>query len=468
MSEARVVKDERTEDYALEQVPKEARRPWPGIMNVALGVATAMVFMQMGSMMALAYGSMNALLAEIYATIVAGIFGVAIAYGAARTGLNANLIARGAGYGSVGASLTSLIYALNFIMYFAIEGSIMAAAIHAYIPAIPLWLLMVVVGVGVIPLNWYGIRQLDRFQKYSIPIYVVLLIAGIIASIVSTKGTYHHNWLSFMPANGHVGGVALLACIGIINGLVGIMSLLVSDYARFIKPGQLKVGSFFVGFGPQLVAFFLSGLLGIWFGVRYNEANPGIFFVSALGIFGALFAILTQLRINVTNLYSGSLSLANFFEHVFHFTPGRVFWVVGTALVATIGMLLGALNYTGPMLTFQGVYLLVWVASLVADVIIVKRVLKLGPAYIEFRAEKLPRWNTVGVTSLLISSVIGSLMAFGVFGLFWKSIAAFAAAVLELVLYVGLAMATKGRTFLKPGVADEGPSPELAEVNFDA
>jgi len=466
MRDEAVVKDERTEDYALEQVPLEARRSWPGIMNVALGVATAMVFMQMGSMMALTYGSVNALLAEIYATIVAGIFGVAIAYGAARTGLNANLIARGAGYGSVGASLTSLIYALNFVMYFAIEGSIMAAAIHAYIPSIPLWILMVVVGVGVIPLNWYGIRQLDRFQKYSIPIYIVLLVAGIIASVVS-KGAFDHNWLSFMPTGGKIGGLALLSSIGIINGLVGIMSLLVSDYARFLKPGQLKVGSFFVGFGPQLVAFFISGLLGIWFGVRYQEANPGVFFVSALGIFGALFAILTQLRINVTNLYSGSLSLSNFFEHVFHFTPGRVFWVVTTAVAATLAMLMGALNYIGPMLTFQGVYLLVWVASLVADVIIVKRILKLGPSYIEFRSSKLTAWTSVGVTSLLISCIVGSLMAFGVLGPFWKSIAAFAAAILELILYVGMAIMTKGRTYLKDGVSPDEVDGEMGKMKLD-
>ncbi|MCL6549316.1 MAG: hypothetical protein K6T30_10470, partial [Alicyclobacillus sp.] len=221
------------------------------------------------------------------------------------------------------------------------------------------------------------------------------------------------------------------------------------DYARFIRSDQVKVGTFFVGFGPQLVAFFISGLIGIWFGVRYNEPNPGIFFVSALGVWGAIFAILTQLRINVTNLYSGSLSLSNFFEHVFRFTPGRVFWVVFTAVVAIIGMLLGALNYTGPLLTFQGVFLFVWVSSLIADVVLVKRVLRIGPSYIEHRAERLYTWNPVGAVSLIVSCVIGSMMAFGVFGSFWQSIAAFAAGVLEIILYTILAIATGGRYYLR-------------------
>lgn len=52
-------KEERKEDHALEPVPQEYRRRWPGIMNVALGVATAMVFMQMGSLMALTYGKIG-------------------------------------------------------------------------------------------------------------------------------------------------------------------------------------------------------------------------------------------------------------------------------------------------------------------------------------------------------------------------------------------------------------------------
>lgn len=446
-------KEEMKEDYALRKVPQHWRWPWYSIMNVALGVATAMVFMQMGSLMAVSYGSVNAILAEIYATVVGGILGMAIAYSAAKTGLNVNLMARGAGLGFTGSSITSFIYAINFIMYAAIEGSIMAYAINAYIPALPVWLLMVIVGVAIVPLNWYGVAQLDKFQKYSIPVYVILLIAGII-SAARMNLPHSSDWLTFLPKGGSVGGVGLLTAIGVMNGLVGIMALLVSDYARFIKPAERKIGVFAVGFIPQFVAFFLSGLIGVWFGVRFGEVNPGKYFVTAMGIWGALYTILTQLRINVTNLYSGSLSLANFFARVLHFTPGRVFWVVVTAVAAVIAMLAGALDHLGPMLTFQGVFLFAWVALLAADLLVVKGLLKLGPTHIEHRRGHLFDWNPVGVVSLVVSSIIGSLMAFGMFGSFWASMSAFAAAVIAFILHIMMAVATKGKYYESRTVAE--------------
>ncbi|MEH7526009.1 cytosine permease, partial [Bacillus sp. JJ1503] len=277
------IKEEKKDDFALEKVPLEGRTMgWKSITNVTLGVATAMIFMQMGSLMAVSFGAVNALLAEIYATVVAGALGIGICYYAAKSGLNVNLLARGGGFGYIGASITSLIYALNFIMYCAIEGAIMAFAVHEYLPSIPAWLLMVIFGLLVVPLNWFGIKQLDKLQKWSLPIFIILLGAGFFLAFKITPKIAGNVW-TYLPEGSEVGGAALLACIGIMNGLVGIMALLVSDYARFIKKEEFKIGVFAVGFIPQLVCFLLMGIIGIWFGVRMAEVNPGIYFVQILG-----------------------------------------------------------------------------------------------------------------------------------------------------------------------------------------
>jgi hypothetical protein len=42
----------------------------------------------------------------------------------------------------------------------------------------------------------------------------------------------------------------------------------------------------------------------------------------------ALFVVVSQLKINVTNAYAGSLAWSNFFSRVTHSHPGRVVWVV--------------------------------------------------------------------------------------------------------------------------------------------
>ncbi|QED47797.1 purine-cytosine permease family protein [Cytobacillus dafuensis] len=447
-------KEEKKDDFALEKVPLEGRTMgWKSITNVTLGVATAMLFIQMGSLMAVNFGAVNALLAEIYATVVAGALGIGICYFAAKSGLNVNLLARGGGFGYLGASITSLIYALNFIMYCAIEGAIMAFAVHEYIPFIPIWVFMVTFGLLVIPLNWFGIKQLDKLQKWSMPIFIVLLGAGFILAFNMTPKIAGNVW-TFLPEGAQVGGAGLLACIGIMNGLVGIMALLVSDYARFIKKEEFKIGVFAVGFIPQLVCFLIMGIIGIWFGVRMAEENPGIYFVQILGIGGAIFTILTQLRINITNLYSGSLSLANFFENIFKFKPGRTFWVVFTSVAAIILMLGGVMDHLGSLLTFQGVFLLSWGAILVSDAFVVKKVLRIGPNYFEHRQEYLYAWNPVGVVSLIISSIVGSFAAFGFFGVFLQNVAAFFAAILAFILTIVLAITTKGKYYSKKEAND--------------
>jgi purine-cytosine permease-like protein len=118
----------------------------------------------------------------------------------------------------------------------------------------------------------------------------------------------------------------------------GADRLLASDYTRFLKPKDIKVGAVAIGFIPQIFCFGVMGGLGIWFGVRLDESNPGVYIVLLLGIGGALFTMLTQLRINVTNIYSSSLSLASFFENIFKFTPGRRFWVVVSGITAMVLM----------------------------------------------------------------------------------------------------------------------------------
>lgn len=459
MSPKTVKRDEKAEgkeDYALESVPQHYRRSWTSITNVTLGVATAMVFMQMGSIMALTVGTMNAILAEIYATVMAGILGMCIAFYAAKSGLNANLMARGGGFGYIGASITSFIYAINFIMYCAIEGAIMASAVFEYLQVVPMWALMVFFGLAVVPFNWFGMKQLEKLQRWSLPIFIVLLLTGIVAAS-RMESLHQGGFWTFLPEGAQVGGATLLTAIGIMNGLVGIMALLVSDYARFIKKEEFKLGVFAVGFIPQLVCFLVMGLIGVWFGVRFGKDNPGFYFVHVIGVGGALFTILTQFRINITNLYSGSLSLANFFENVFNFKPGRTFWVAFTSIAAIVLMLGNILNHIGPMLTFQGVFLFAWAAILVTDAVIVKGLLKIGPSHFEYRVQCLYPWNPVGTVALTISSLVGTFAAFGYMGLFLQNIAAFFAAIIASVLTIALAVATKGKYYSKPvEVAEEG------------
>lgn len=444
-----ISKEEIKDDYALGPVPEAHKGMGLGsLVNTTIGVATALVFMQLGSIMALAFGSINAMLAIIYATIASSILGIGTSYLASKSGMNVNLMARGGGFGYIGASLTSIIYASNFIMYCAIEGAIMAAAVYEYFPIMPLQAYMIFFGLIIIPLNWFGIQQLDRIQKWSLPIYLILLAVGIyLATTMVPK--YVGNPFTFLPEGKEVGGFALLACIAIMNGLVAHLALVITDYARFIKKDQIKVGSIALGSAIPVGGILFGGIIGIYFGVRFLEGNPGVYIVQILGIGGVLFTILTQLRINVNNLYSGSLSLANFFENVFKFRPGRNFWVATVAILAIVLMLLNVLDYLDVILTFQGVFVFAWVSIILTDAFIVKKVMKIGPDYYEHRQSKLYGWNPAGVIAVFAASFIGAIAVFGYFGVFMMNTAAFLSGIVAIVLYIIIVKITNGKYYQK-------------------
>ena len=140
-------KEAMEDDYSLDRVPREKRNMgWISITNITFGIATAIFYFQMGSVMALQFGAINAIISSIYAIIVAGILGTFIAYLSAKSGMNVNLLSRGGGFGYIGASLTSFIYATNFIMYCAFEGLILVSAVHTFFPVIPEWALIIFFG----------------------------------------------------------------------------------------------------------------------------------------------------------------------------------------------------------------------------------------------------------------------------------------------------------------------------------
>src|SRR5690625_1348959 len=267
------------EDYSLDKVPRDKRNMgWLSITNITFGIATAIFYFQMGSVMALQFGAINAMISAVYAIIVAGILGTFIAYLSAKSGMNVNLLSRGGGFGYIGASLTSFIYATNFIMYCALDVLFLVAAVHEFFPAIPEWGLILFFGSIVIPLNWFGIKQLDKLQKWSLPFFFLFLIAAIIMAAIQPSGYDGYFW-SYMPEGVKAGGTALLLCIGMQHGIMGLTPLLASDYARFMKPKDTKIGIFAVGFIPQIFCFGVMVGLGIWFGVRLGEPNPGVYIV---------------------------------------------------------------------------------------------------------------------------------------------------------------------------------------------
>eukprot|EP01036_Dinobryon_divergens_P016978 gene16978-23042_t len=105
--------------------------------------------------------------------------GVPISKYAIRHGVDIDLLTRGAGFGYIGSTITSLIYASFTFMLFAIEASIMTKALELAF-GIPLWLGYIISAVVVLPLVTYGIRLISKFQLLTQPFWIVLNILPFI------------------------------------------------------------------------------------------------------------------------------------------------------------------------------------------------------------------------------------------------------------------------------------------------
>src|SRR5699024_12789647 len=94
-------------------------------------------------------------------------------------------------------------------------------------------------GTIVIPLNWFGIKQLAKLQKWSLPIVFVFLGAAIIMSLFVTPD-FNGNFLTYLPEGVDVGRTALLLCIGMHHGIMGLTELITSAVLRFIITKDIK------------------------------------------------------------------------------------------------------------------------------------------------------------------------------------------------------------------------------------
>ncbi len=166
----------------------------------------------------------------------------------------------------------------------------------------------------------------------------------------------------------------------------------------------------------------------------------------ALGM-TALFVVISQVKINMTNAYAGSLAWSNFFARLTHSHPGRVVWVVFNASIAIILMELDVFKAIEQVLALYSNIAIAWIAAVVADLVINKP-LGLSPKGIEFRRAYLYDINPVGVGAMLLASVLSITAFSGVFGVVPQAFSAFIALFVALLASPIIAWLTKGKYYI--------------------
>jgi len=467
-----LVANETLEDYSLRFTAKSARK-WScaRVANTALGAISFLALEAIGAAITLSYGFTNAVWAIAVVGAIIFLTGLPISYYAAKYGVDMDLLTRGAGFGYIGSTITSLIYASFTFIFFAIEAAIMAMALEMCF-GVPLSLGYVVSALVVIPLVTHGITFISRFQVWTQPLWIVLSVLPAIFIAAKAPALELSGWTGYLgehsPPDGGFHLLAFGAAATVAFALIAQIGEQV-DFLRFLPPkrraGNLRWWAALISAGPGWIVIGALKLLAGSFlaflalahaipaeraieptqmylvGFGYVFASPEL----ALAVTG-LFVILSQLKINVTNAYAGSIAWSNFFSRLTHSHPGRVVWLVFNVLLALLLMGLGVFHALEQVLGWYANLAIAWIGALVAD-LVVNKPLRLSPRQIEFKRAYLYDVNPVGVGAMLIGS-LASIAAFaGMFGETLHALAPFLAFALSFIAAPVIALVTRGRFY---------------------
>jgi cytosine permease len=133
------------DDYALRQVPPTWRYSRSALILALSGGSTAAFFLAFPAQLATGFGVQNVLVGMVYALVLQTALNYVFIRTASRTGLNSDLMSRGLALGFDGSAWTTLIYWVTWVIFFGIEGQILAGALAEQV-GIPSWLSYLIVG----------------------------------------------------------------------------------------------------------------------------------------------------------------------------------------------------------------------------------------------------------------------------------------------------------------------------------
>jgi hypothetical protein len=420
------------------------------------GVASAMFFVYIGAAMAVAYGTVNAVIGLVLTIIVYGLINRVLAKYAINNRTTVALFSRTI-LGTAGSSIATIIFALVAIYYAVFEGSIVAYAFQTAFGG-PTWMWYLIVVIYSTPLILGGARKfIDKLNGWLLPIYLGGLIAAVIWAGVQYGFT--DTWLTQQAGPAvplALGGPGWLATFAGYMG-VWIMMMFTMDYAALGKRKDIKFHQrWSFGWVFYIVAYGFSAFVGIFLtftipGMKVSETGVAGGLVSMMGILGLIVVFVSQTRINTANYYLGAANLKSFGERVFRVKLPNLVWVLISSLIIFLLMLLPIVQYILLALAWQGVLVTAWVAIALTHILLNRGQNEehgmLGDVhYRSFNNSGLIAWvvaTVIGIVMLQLGSINPDLAGVGAT---WGPILT---ALVGAAMYAILWKATSARTALR-------------------
>jgi len=465
------VATETLEDYALRYTPSSYRKWSPFLIaNTAIGSISFLALEAIGAALLLDFGFTNAFWAITFASVIIFLCSAPITYYCARYNIDIDLLTRSAGFGYVGSTITSLIYASFCFIFFALEAAIMAQAFKLYFD-LPLYLGYIICSLIIIPIVFYGVTLINRLHFWTQPVWLVLMMVPFYFVLMHEPRAldFMSQFSGKISGNNEFDPYYFGIATGISLALIAQIGEQV-DYLRFMpdkeKTNQLSWWFTVISAGPGwIVLGFLKQLGGVLLaslavlaGLGFAEAKEPIYMYTVAYTYvfenkeiallvTMVFVVISQIKINVTNAYAGSLAWSNFFSRVTHSHPGRVVWMVFNIGIALMLMEMGVFQALAKILGLYSNVAIAWIGAVVAD-LVVNKPLKLSPPMVEFKRAHLYDFNPVGYLSMVLASLISIIAFTGIFGLYAQAYSSLIALSVSFVLSPIIAKITKGKYYI--------------------
>jgi signal transduction histidine kinase/CheY-like chemotaxis protein len=465
-------------DFAHRHTGEEARQGSArGVAIAAFGTGSSLVYEAIGATITLLYGLKVSVAAILAGCLLLMLTGLPIAIRSARRGLDIDLVTRGSGFGYLGSTITTLIYACFTFLLLAIEASIMAVALET-VTGLPIDLAYLVSTFVVVPVALQGTRFVARFQAWTQPVWLVLQLVPLVY-VAWRFEDVSEAWAGFTgvyaPRTDLVSfGLALSVLLSLLPR-IGEQA----GYLRFLPPPEstgtqrwwiavLAGGTGWILIGG--VKMLLGGILAAW-AVNPAMAPDGAASASRLLaqafapvaggeqgglVLALLFTVVCQTRVNVTNALAGSVAWSNLFTRLAQGYSSLHVWLLFNVGLATTLLFFGITRSFEIVLVLNASLAAGWIGALAAD-LMVSRALGLNPEATEFQRAYLFDVNPVGIGAMLLSLAASAVCQLGLAGEVAQAFGPLIGLVVAFVAAPAIAVLTHGRYYLARRRGDAEP-----------
>ncbi|MDX6742776.1 hypothetical protein [Actinocorallia sp. A-T 12471] len=413
---------ETIEDNVLNPVAEADRRSGWALLSNSAGVGTTLAMLLVGGGASYLVGVWWTIAMAAVSAAFGAVIGTLTGRVSQSTGTSSTVTSRFHGLGASGSALASLMFAAIIVCFLALENALLYHGTLFMLDMAPSTTNAVVI-YGVLTLVWIGLALFGvrLVQRVSLALTVLASVLMIVVTVLAFRESPLDvgGVLGFTPE--HIGGTEVMATLASMMGMVGALTLTNADFTRYARTakdvrimavggalivnfGVVVLGALLYQAGDAVVAAYLEEPGRADFAAAQPggttaekvqalaHSNAGAYFVVLAGFVGFLVMYAAQVKAQVINAYTSSLSLTNLVDALTGRAPSRVLMLLVANALALVAVWADILSLLGELLGALGIATCSLAALLIADFRLAK-----GRS-----AARVERVNWAGVVALVV------------------------------------------------------------------